>query len=58
MDFVRLGQFLTKLPDDISVNNFFQAIASLAFPRQKFDQILAQQIEIAAQIKSVASTTK
>ena len=58
MDFIRLGQFLTKLPDDIPVSFLFQAIASINFPKQKFTQILAQQIEIAAQIKSVSSPAK
>ncbi|EDO36872.1 predicted protein, partial [Nematostella vectensis] len=29
MDFIHLGQFLTKLPDDIPVNNLFDSISSI-----------------------------
>lgn len=58
MDFIHLGQFLSKLPDDVPVASLFQAIASINLMEQKFIQTLAMQKEVAAQIKSVTSTTK
>lgn len=58
MDFIRLGQFLSKLPDDIPAGPLFQAIASISLVEQKFSQTLAVQKEVAAQIKSVTSSTK
>lgn len=58
MDFIRLGQFLSKLPDDIPAGPLFQAIASINLVEQKFSQTLAVQKEVAAQIKSVTSSTK
>lgn len=58
MDFIHLGQFLSKLPDDIPAASLFQAIASLNLMEQKFIQTLAMQKEVAAQIKSVSSSTK
>lgn len=58
MDFIRLGQFLSKLPDDIPAASLFQAIASINLMEQKFSQTLAMQKEVAAQIKSVTSPTK
>lgn len=56
MDFIHLGQFLSKLPDDIPAASLFQAIASINLMEQKFIQTLAMQKEVAAQIKSVSST--
>ena len=58
MDFIRLGQFLSKLPDDIPAASLFQAIASINLMEQKFSQTLAMQKEVAAQIKNVTSPTK
>ena len=58
MDFIHLGQFLSKLPDDIPVASLFQTIASVSLTEQKFTQTLATQKEVAAQIKNVTSTTK
>lgn len=58
MDFIHLGQFLSKLPDDIPAASLFQAIASINLMEQKFIQTLAMQKEVAAQIKSVSSSTK
>ena len=58
MDFIHLGQFLSKLPDDIHAASLFQAIASINLMEQKFTQTLAMQKEVAAQIKSVTSSTK
>ena len=58
MDFIHLGQFLSKLPDDIPTSLLFQTIASINLMEQKFTQTLAAQKEIAAQIKNVTSTTK
>lgn len=58
MDFIHLGQFLSKLPDDIPAGSLFQAISSINLVEQKFSQTLAMQKEVAAQIKSVTSSTK
>lgn len=58
MDFIHLGQFLSKLPDDIPAGSLFQAISSINLVEQKFSQTLATQKEVAAQIKSVTSSTK
>lgn len=58
MDFIHLGQFLSKLPDDLPVASLFQAIASINLMELKFTQTLAMQKEVAAQIKSVTSPTK
>lgn len=58
MDFIHLGQFLSKLPDDIPVASLFQTIASVSLTDQRFTQTLATQKEVAAQIKNVTSTTK
>ncbi len=58
MDFIHLGQFLSKLPDDLPVGSLFQAIASINLMEQKFTQTLAMQKEVAAQIKSVTAPTK
>lgn len=58
MDFIHLGQFLSKLPDDIPAASLFQAIASINLMEQKFIQTLAMQKEVAAQIKSVSQSTK
>lgn len=58
MDFIHLGQFLSKLPDDIPAESLFQAISSINLVEQKFSQTLATQKEVAAQIKSVTSSTK
>ena len=58
MDFIHLGQFLSKLPDDIPAASLFQAISSISLTEQKFTQTLAAQKEVAAQIKNVTSTTK
>ena len=58
MDFIHLGQFLSKLPDDIPAASLFQAISSISLTEQKFTQTLAAQKEVAVQIKNVTSTTK
>lgn len=58
MDFIHLGQFLSKLPDDIPAASLFQAIGSINLMEQKFIQTLAMQKEVAAQIKSVSQSTK
>lgn len=58
MDFIHLGQFLSKLPDDIPVALLFQTIASINLTEQKFTQTLSVQKEIAAQIKNVTAATK
>lgn len=58
MDFIHLGQFLSKLPDDIPADLLFQTIASINLTEQKFTQTLAVQKEVAAQIKNVSAATK
>jgi len=58
MDFIHLGQFLSKLPDDISANKLFDCIGSVNLNQQKFNQILAQQKELATQIKTVTASGK
>ncbi|XP_074614633.1 TBC1 domain family member 14-like [Acropora palmata] len=58
MDFIHLGQFLSKLPDDIPADLLFQTIASINLTEQKFTQTLTVQKEVAAQIKNVSAATK
>ena len=58
IDFIHLGQFLSKLPDDIPADLLFQTIALINLTEQKFTQTLAAQKEVVAQIKNVTAATK
>ena len=57
MDFIHLGQFLNKLPEDIPANLLFNTIAASSIPKHSFNQILAQQKEIVTQIKTLNSAS-
>lgn len=57
MDFIHLGQFLNKLPEDIPANPLFNTIAVSSISKHNFNQILAQQKEIVTQIKTLSSAS-